>query len=1108
MAHPKVVDSAGMLRAERDVISARRDALGQPSEKPCCLGVSLSGGGIRSGTFNLGILQGIAQAGLLPCIDYLSTVSGGGYIGTWLHALIKRRGGGDPRSVTEVLERPDVHPHEEMHDPISFLRKFSSYLAPDVGLLSADTWVIGVIWIRNMFLNQLILVPFLACLSLLVFLLACSAHWYAGSASFIPGLVELLVAAGILAVVVNRAGAGMGATTFLHHECDDEKKQAEASSRDSIGNAVKCSVLVLIACFLLAASSGGLRTKRWESISVGWPLLAVLGGMFLSIGYWFFQHAGKFKACYRAQHGGTEPPWPLRLALFFIPGQATGFLFFGIARLASGWSPPQAVAWATPLFALAILTGVSILVGLMGIDYPDESREWLARLGALISIFAFAWAVLFTVAVFAPLWIAQLTVWSWPLIAGLGTGWIITLLGGIFAGKSANTSGSPNQPQAPAVLRIITAIAPSAFVVGYVLLISFGLHQGIIAAAGVTGTPSGNKPIVNSVVARAEISGDATAHIDLKSGSGSAAPAWAQTIAATEMALIDGPGHSCLWAIGFFMIGGVMVWWLPMRINVNEFSLYHFYKNRLVRCYLGATRKNRTPSRLTGFDSCDDIPLSKFLPSETDKYYGPFPIINTCLNLNTGSELAKAERKGTSFVFTPLYSGFVPPRSGRDEEEREKPLPQIRKESFMIRTDKPEAGGFRLTENYLFRRKGPDIGTCMAISGAAANPNGGYHTSSAMAFLMTMFDVRLGFWAGNPRLEGPSKEPGPRHALLALLSELFAQTNSTSNFLNLSDGGHFENLGLYELVHRRCPYIVVCDGEQDENYTFESLGGAVRKCRSDFGVEIDIDPRRIHPGANGLSGTHCVVGRVRYPETGGEEAFTGWLLYLKASLTGDEPEDIAQYKSSHADFPQQTTADQFFTESQFESYRKLGLHVWESAVQNMDPKSFRCETLHDFFECLYRTWYPPTDVPAGVGSKHAETYSALVNRLSDPALAPLMDQIVSPVGKPSHAISTQLPDRVNKDRAFLYVLELIQLMENVWGDLQMYGKSNRESPANGGWVTVFHHWTHQPIFVDAWERARYTFNPLFRQFYETLAKADVSDPPADTCGKLPWDLKK
>ena len=202
---------------------------------------------------------------------------------------------------------------------------------------------------------------------------------------------------------------------------------------------------------------------------------------------------------------------------------------------------------------------------------------------------------------------------------------------------------------------------------------------------------------------------------------------------------------------------------------------------------------------------------------------------------------------------------------------------------------------------------GPAIGTAIAISGAAANPNSGYHTSAPLAFLMTILNVRLGWWLGNPRRDGPSARPGPMNALISLLSELFAQSNGRSRYVNVSDGGHFENLGLYELVRRRCRYIIVCDSEADPDLAFEGLGGAIRKCRADFGVEITLDPEPIRR-VNGRSRTHCVIGTIAYPEP--ETGFaadscgradapasayaraTGWILYLKSSLTGDEPEDV------------------------------------------------------------------------------------------------------------------------------------------------------------------------------------------------------------------------
>ena len=143
----------------------------------------------------------------------------------------------------------------------------------------------------------------------------------------------------------------------------------------------------------------------------------------------------------------------------------------------------------------------------------------------------------------------------------------------------------------------------------------------------------------------------------------------------------------------------------------------------------------------------------------------------------------------------------------------------------------------------------------------------------------------------------------------------------------LSDGGHFDNLGIYELVRRRCRYIVAVDAEQDESFTFDALGAVIRKCESDFGIRIAIDvtPIRLQGEAR-RSRWHCAIGTIHYAGVD-PTAVQGVLVYLKASLTGDEPTDVLTFAQEHPPFPHQTTLNQFFTESQFESYRTLGLHI-------------------------------------------------------------------------------------------------------------------------------------------------------------------------------------
>jgi hypothetical protein len=209
----------------------------------------------------------------------------------------------------------------------------------------------------------------------------------------------------------------------------------------------------------------------------------------------------------------------------------------------------------------------------------------------------------------------------------------------------------------------------------------------------------------------------------------------------------------------------------------------------------------------------------------------------------------------------------------------------------------------------------------------------GYHSSAPLAFLMTVFNVRLGWWLGNPLLD-KWRESGPALGLTYLLAELFGMTNIRRSYVYLSDGGHFENLGIYELVRRRCPLIIACDGEQDGAMSFGGLGNAIRKCRMDFGVEIEIDPTPIALNANGLSTQQFAVGTIRYPERDPitKERVTGTLFYLKSSMTGREPVDLLEYRRREPAFPHQSTGDQFFDESQFESYRKLGYTVGSGAL--------------------------------------------------------------------------------------------------------------------------------------------------------------------------------
>jgi hypothetical protein len=153
-------------------------------------------------------------------------------------------------------------------------------------------------------------------------------------------------------------------------------------------------------------------------------------------------------------------------------------------------------------------------------------------------------------------------------------------------------------------------------------------------------------------------------------------------------------------------------------------------------------------------------------------------------------------------------------------------------------------------------------------------------------------------------------------------------TVETSRLVNLSDGGHTgDNVGIYPLLQRRCKIIIACDAECDGALTFGSFTEALRHAYVDMGIAVDIDLSLLRPDpSTGKSRSHSAVGRIRYPDRPNQESF---LVYIKNSLTGDEPEPINNYRSSCPDFPHESTADQFFDDAQFESYRALGGHLGE-----------------------------------------------------------------------------------------------------------------------------------------------------------------------------------
>jgi hypothetical protein len=229
--------------------------------------------------------------------------------------------------------------------------------------------------------------------------------------------------------------------------------------------------------------------------------------------------------------------------------------------------------------------------------------------------------------------------------------------------------------------------------------------------------------------------------------------------------------------------------------------------------------------------------------------------------------------------------------------------------------------GYCRTEKLQEKDPNLDLGTAMAVSGAAASAYMGATTVKGLAFWLSLLNIRLAYWLPNPkRVAELPKGLGARP--FSLWRELFGRIDENGKFVNLSDGGHIENLGIYELLRRRCKFIIAIDGEADPAMTFPGLMQLIRYARIDFGIDIQLELDDLQRNAAGFTKAHFALGRINYGD-----GHTGYLLYLKSSLTGNERDYILDYQRRNPSFPHETTADQFFSEAQFEAYRALGEHI-------------------------------------------------------------------------------------------------------------------------------------------------------------------------------------
>ncbi len=1049
-------------------------------------GLALSGGGIRSATFGLGVLQALARHDLLGCFHYQSTVSGGGYIGAFLQGLIRRRGFDEAFTVlrSRLDERPaatDAAPDEvarttaRIRQPIRHLREYSNYLSPRKSPLSGDTLGMVGTYVRNVLLIQLQLCALILAMTLLP-LLAYAGFIRAARAE--PALTPTL--AGLLGMLAVALLAYV--TTYVHRRPPSSGAVVETPPA-SIALAAMMTIVLLAA----ASFVGAIGFAHYDRLP---PLLesllaplqlqpAIQLGVLSAALYALMWMAWLLFDRWQAAVATTAlPPSSLQMhAGRFVLATLGAAIFAGSAVIVAHTVLKNGLTdvhndWhvmilgPTVMMVAVVLTGI-LHLGLAGPAMSDLQREIWARVGGKTAgLVVLGVSLPLALTVYGP-WLLMHSVAlggaEWNSMGWAGAlAWLSTTGIGLLAGRSAGAAGASKRGR---LLDLVARVAPWVFLLG--LLVALSLAGQMLMDWHARST-------VASVAQMPQPwQGSLQEHL--------------RWLDRTVIVHVD----SLLLVTAIALATWLLFGW---AVNVNEFSLNAFYRNRLVRCYLGASNDARNPEPTTNFDVQDDLVLADVVEvSRLDGARPLFPLVGTALNLVAAKQLDWQDRKAASFCLSPGFCGYLPPAS---------------------RTGAPVVGDLHadVAGTAVTGHAGESLassltlGSAIAISGAAVNPNMGYHSSPAVTFLLTLFDARLGWWLPNPN--HPTRPQADSTPFFGrwLIAEMFGRTHHGGKYVHLSDGGHFENLGIYELVRRRCRFILSVDAAADPARGFADLGNAVHKCRVDFGVEIHIDVSLLRPNADGLAARSFAVGSIDYPD-----GSRGTLLYAKPTLTGEEPTDIQHYARTHPSFPHEPTSDQYFDEAQFESYRRLGQDVMNRALAPVMKRAkeeikaskdmelnLHFSKLKEKFLLGFRHLLTPT-LPDGMQhfARHSATLSQLFAQMRDtPALAVLDAQFypawtdlvaadpaifgtdaAKPMGR-----RTQMPASADFRTCFYFCQELVRLMESVYHDLNL--ERTWDHTENRGWMNAFRLWSRTPMFRVTWTVGVPTFGARFVAFCE------------------------
>jgi len=849
---------------------ARAHALYREIHKKPPTALCLSGGGIRSGTFALGVLQGLAHLGVLGKFDYLSTVSGGGYIGGWLSALLHRRG---PERRDETLRSLDPAQAKLITGcidapPVDYVRRTCQYLAPSGSTASADFWTVLSTLIRNLILNWMVILPLMAAALLLPRLFYTLTHAFESKIKPYVGM-QCLTAEPAASIFLGIAiGGFLIAAIFV------------AAVFTGIGR--NWSQPRFLVWFLGPVVTGAIGCALfWSAYPCELPVWWVIG---LSAGVpalgWTI--VGLAARSYRRKQPHNQTSRRVIGPRTIFAAAASGLVLGGgaywFAMFEYGFGVGedllfQYAALAVPIVLALVLFTITLFVGLASEEMDDAALEWWSRCAAWIGMAMAFWLVAGALVLYMADGL-EAALGQFETVLNIdrrsSTAVVAALLPllGSLAGLAARSTGATDRPSA---LRV--AIQKLALPLIIIALLTGVAWVNLRAAEAIE------------------------YHVDLNDQRCTAASPPDQGGCHPVGA---GFGEVMFLGLVYVVFGLSMSYFVP----ANRFSLHGMYQQRLVRTFLGASRDDREPNPFTGFDGRDDLRVHNLADVR------PLHVMNATLNAVSSTRVGGHERQAESFTFSPLHVGN-------------------------------RNGGYRPASEYGSDGGGPgtglSLGMALAVSGAAASPAMGIYSSKARAFLLTLANARLGLWFGNPSDDKSWQNSEPPLGVGPIMRELLGLTTDRNPFVYLSDGGHYENLGLWEMVSRRCGLIVVSDAGCDPEYGFADLSNAIRRIRLDLGIPIQFPPLDITRAGQGKGNPHVAIGTIRYSVVDGADAPDGIILYLKATLSGDEPVDVWNFALTNPAFPHDPTSDQFFDESRFESYRLLGFHTVLMAAPGFVP---------------------------------------------------------------------------------------------------------------------------------------------------------------------------